>query len=86
MLASRKHRAKRLALARVKIAQGMSATQAGVTSGFSDYSSFLKTFRKTYGLTPNEYRKRLFQNPEQTPVENVDMLNMEDLTNITQQS
>ena len=52
-------------------------------SGFSDYSSFLKTFRKTYGITPNEYRKRLFQNPEQAPVENVVMLDMNDLSMVT---
>ena len=25
-------------------------------SGFPDYSSFLKTFRRLYGITPAEYR------------------------------
>ena len=28
-------------------------------SGFSDYSSFVKSFRKLYGITPMEYREQL---------------------------
>ena len=51
-------RKKRLALARVKIAQGMSATQAGATSGFSDYSSFFRAFKSEYGVTPREFAAR----------------------------
>ena len=27
-------------------------------SGFPDYSSFLKTFRRLYGITPAEYRSQ----------------------------
>lgn len=61
------------------LGEGKSILAACTESGFSDYSSFLKTFRKTYSITPNEYRKRLFQNPEQAPVENVVMLDMNDL-------
>lgn len=48
-------RKKRLALARVKISQGMSATQAGATSGFSDYSSFFRAFKSEYGISPREF-------------------------------
>ena len=48
-------RKKRLALARVKISQGMSATQAGATSGFSDYSSFFRAFKNEYGVNPREF-------------------------------
>lgn len=33
-----------------------SILSACVESGFSDYSSFLKSFRKLYGITPIEYR------------------------------
>lgn len=51
-------RKKRLALARVKIAQGMSATQAGATSGFSDYSSFFRAFKSEYGINPREFAAR----------------------------
>ena len=48
-------RKKRLALARVKISQGMSATQAGATSGFADYSSFFRAFKNEYGVNPREF-------------------------------
>ena len=64
------------------LGEGKSILAACTESGFSDYSSFLKTFRKTYGITPNEYRKRLFQNPEQAPVENVVMLDLDDLSSM----
>ena len=52
-------RKKRLALARVKISQGMSATQAGATSGFSDYSSFFRAFKNEYGVNPREFAAHL---------------------------
>lgn len=68
------------------LGEGKSILAACTESGFSDYSSFLKTFRKTYGITPNEYRKRLFQNPEQAPVENVVMLDMNDLSMVARQN
>lgn len=42
------------------IADGMSVLDACTASGFSDYSSFLKTFRRMYGITPSAYRARLF--------------------------
>lgn len=48
-------RKKRLAVARVKISQGMSATQAGTTSGFADYSSFFRSFKSEYGISPREF-------------------------------
>lgn len=41
------------------IAEGKTILDASTESGFSDYSSFLKTFRKLYGMTPAEYRKAL---------------------------
>ena len=35
--------------------------QAGTAleSGFSDYSSFVKSFRKLYGISPAQYREQL---------------------------
>lgn len=48
-------RKKRLALTRVKISRGVSATQAGATSGFSDYSSFYRAFKNEYGISPREF-------------------------------
>lgn len=48
---------KRLALAAEKIDDGFSIIQAAQESGFSDYSSFLKAFRKVFGVTPGEYQR-----------------------------
>ncbi len=41
------------------IARGRSILEACTESGFSDYSSFLKAFRKLYGMTPVTYRTKL---------------------------
>lgn len=41
------------------IAEGKTVLDACTESGFSDYSSFLKAFRKRYGITPMEYKKRI---------------------------
>ncbi|MFF2157684.1 helix-turn-helix domain-containing protein [Paenibacillus chitinolyticus] len=38
-------------------------TDAAYQVGFSDYSHFSKTFKKTYGLTPSELRKQSRQHP-----------------------
>ena len=41
------------------LVMGKSILDACLESGFSDYSSFVKTFRKLYGITPAEYREQL---------------------------
>ena len=61
---------------KLSLSEGKSVLDACTESGFSDYSSFLKTFRKAYGITPKEYRKRLLQNPEHAPVEDMSMLDV----------
>lgn len=38
-------------------------------SGFSDYSSFVKSFRKLYGITPVEYREHLLKAMNHLPEE-----------------
>ena len=41
---------------RKALEEGVSVLNACTESGFPDYSSFLKTFRRLYGITPTEYR------------------------------
>ncbi len=38
-----------------------------VISGFRDESHFVRDFKKTYGVTPTEYRKRHFKNGNGAP-------------------
>ncbi len=51
-------RKKRLANAARLLSEGCSVAEAGTESGFQDYSHFIALFRKTYGITPLQYRKR----------------------------
>ena len=44
---------------RYGLVMGKSVLDACLASGFSDYSSFVKSFRKLYGITPTEYRDQL---------------------------
>ena len=55
------------------IAAGASVLDACNASGFTNYTSFLKTFRSLYGITPSEYRNQLRRTPEQVlyPINNV---------------
>lgn len=46
----------RMQSCRQDIADGKSILSACMENGFPNYSSFLKTFRKLYGITPQEYR------------------------------
>ena len=41
---------------RKALEEGVSVLNACTESGFPDYSSFLKTFRRLYGITPAAYR------------------------------
>ena len=41
---------------RKALEEGVSVLNACTESGFPDYSSFLKTFRRLYGITPAGYR------------------------------
>lgn len=52
---------KRLILARTLISKGASMTEACLDCGFNDYSSFVRAFKKTYGLSPKNYYKEHFR-------------------------
>lgn len=49
---------KRLAAAAERLDAGMSVTAAALESGFTEYSVFLRAFRKSFGLSPSEYQRR----------------------------
>lgn len=47
---------KRLALSREAILSGERITEAYQTCGFGDYSSFYRSFKKEYGISPKEFQ------------------------------
>lgn len=49
---------KRLSAAAEALEGGSSVTEAALSVGFSEYSSFLRAFKKMYGTTPGEYLRR----------------------------
>lgn len=51
---------KRLVLAQSLLASGKTVTEACYESGFRDYAHFIKTFSRTFGISPKKYS----QNPE----------------------
>ena len=53
---------------RHSLVMGKSVLDACLESGFSDYSSFVKTFRKLYGISPMEYREQLKKAMNRTPL------------------
>ena len=48
-------REKRLAIARLYMHQGMNAAQACAASGFSDYTTFYRSFCRRYGISPKAF-------------------------------
>lgn len=47
---------RRMLAAGALISQGVPAGEASVQVGFEDYASFLRLFKKTYGLTPRQFK------------------------------
>ncbi len=47
---------KRLAHSRMLLKRGKSVFEACMQSGFSDYSNYIRLFRKRFGITPKQYR------------------------------
>ena len=50
---------RRICGAKLLIASGVSLTEAAFQSGFNSYSSFLRTFRKTAGISPTDFQRNL---------------------------
>ncbi len=50
---------KRLAYSRILLTEGMSVTEASMRAGFPDCSSYIRLFKKRFGVTPLAYRRRL---------------------------
>lgn len=51
-------RKKRLIFSMVFLRNGESVTDAAIKSGFCDYSNYIQLFRKQFGFTPLEYKKK----------------------------
>lgn len=47
--------ARRITIARALLSEGSSVTEAYERSGFTDYSSFFKTFTRVVGISPKKY-------------------------------
>ena len=48
---------KRLSKAKMLLSEGYSVTEACQGSGFNDYSNFLRTFKRTVGVSPGQFGK-----------------------------
>jgi AraC-like DNA-binding protein len=51
---------KRISMAKRLLAEGCNVTEACVRSGFNDYTSFLRMFKKKVGVLPKDYTKLPF--------------------------
>lgn len=49
---------KRLAAAAERLEAGAGVTEAAMEFGFAEYTSFLRAFRKAYGVTPSDYLRK----------------------------
>ena len=50
---------KRTALAKEYLQRGVAVLDTCIACGFSDYTSFLKSFKKIFKVTPSQYRKNI---------------------------
>ena len=49
---------KRLVMAKALLRKGESIDYAAIESGFQDYTSFFRSFKKEYSITPKTYIKQ----------------------------
>lgn len=55
---------KKMNAARELLAKGASVSAACYEAGFNDYSNFITSFRKLYGVTPKKYRQTFENSPK----------------------
>lgn len=53
---------KPISVAKQEMAEGISPSQVYLVSGFKDYSTFYRTFQRTEGMSPKEYKPRMSDN------------------------
>lgn len=51
-------RNKRLFTSMMYLKSGSSVTEAALSSGFSDYSNYIQLFKKQFGMTPGQYKRK----------------------------
>lgn len=66
MLPARYIRSRRLSAAKTCLAEGLNVSQTAEKCGFSDYSLFISSFKRTYGITPLKFKKSL-ENENRAP-------------------
>ncbi len=54
-------RQKRLIMAKSLLKEGIQVTEVCSMCGFGDYSNFIRSFKKAYGLAPKKYCKKYFK-------------------------
>lgn len=53
----------RIEFAYIQLVDGKSIEESASESGFEDYFYFIKAFKKHWGITPGELRKKYFPSP-----------------------
>ena len=55
----------RIEFAHIQLVNGKSIEESALESGFQDYFYFIKAFKKRWGITPGELRKKYFSSKKQ---------------------
>jgi AraC-like DNA-binding protein len=52
---------KRLVLAKSLLRDGKSVSETSLSCGFKDYSNFVRTFKRSFGVSPKRYSKQMMK-------------------------
>lgn len=64
---------RRLIAAKTLISEGIGLEEVSTRTGFADYSTFYRAFKKEYGISPRQYRKMLVSNEQAELSKNIEM-------------